>query len=112
LSLLAAPGALAQEVTPEFDRHADFTTYKRFAIGNGESNSRNPALNRDLVKKQMEGDIVRDLTARGLTETSDRADLIVVDRFGSHARRRLRRIQRDGTGWADALGESGLQKAP
>ena len=82
-SLLAAHGALAQKVTLEFDRDADFTKYKTFAIRNGELNSRNPALNSDLVKKQIEGDIVRDLTARGLTETSDRADLNVVYRFGS-----------------------------
>jgi hypothetical protein len=82
-SLLAARGALAQKVTLEFDRDADFTKYKTFAIRNGELNSRNPALNSDLVKKQIEGDIVRDLTARGLTETSDRADLNVVYRFGS-----------------------------
>ncbi len=82
-SLLAARGALAQKVTLEFDRDADFTKYKTFAIRNGELNSRNPALNSDLVKKQIEGDIVRDLTARGLTETSGRADLNVVYRFGS-----------------------------
>jgi Domain of unknown function (DUF4136) len=82
-SLLAARGTLAQKVTLEFDRDADFTKYKTFAIRNGELNSRNPALNSDLVKKQIEGDIVRDLTARGLTETSGRADLNVVYRFGS-----------------------------
>ncbi len=82
-SLLAARGALAQKVTLEFDRDADFTKYKTFAIRNGELNSRNPALNSDLVKKQIEGDIVRDLTARGLMETSGRADLNVVYRFGS-----------------------------
>lgn len=82
-SLLAARGALAQKVTLEFDRDADFTKYKTFAIRNGELNSRNPALNSDLVKKQIEGDIVRDLTARGLMETSGRPDLNVVYRFGS-----------------------------
>jgi hypothetical protein len=82
-SLLAARGALAQKVTLEFDRDADFTKYKTFAIRNGELNSRNPALNSDLVKKQIEGDIVRDLTARGLTEASGPADLNVVYRFGS-----------------------------
>ena len=82
-SLLSARGALAQKVTLEFDRDADFTKYKTFAIRNGELNSRNPALNSDLVKKQIEGDIVRDLTARGLTEATGRTDLNVVFRFGS-----------------------------
>jgi hypothetical protein len=70
-------------VTLEFDRDADFSTYKTFAIRNGELNSRNPALNNDLVKRQIEGDIARDLTARGLAEASGRADLNVVYTFGS-----------------------------
>ena len=82
-SLLSARGALAQKVTLEFDRDADFTKYKTFAIRNGELNSRNPALNSDLVKKQIEGDIIRGLTARGLTEGTGRTDLNVVFRFGS-----------------------------
>ena len=83
VSLLAARGVLAQKVTLEFDRDADFSKFKTFTIRNGELNSRNPALNSDLVKKQIEGDIVRDLTARGLTEASGQADLNVVYRFGS-----------------------------
>jgi hypothetical protein len=103
LSLLATGGALAQSVTLEFDRDTDFTKYKTLAIRNGELNGRNPALNRDLGTKQMEGDIVRDLTARGLTETSDRADLKLVYRFGSHERRGLRRIQHEVTGFARAV---------
>ncbi|HKV05944.1 MAG TPA: DUF4136 domain-containing protein [Candidatus Acidoferrales bacterium] len=83
LGLLAGRGALAQKVTVEFDRNADFSQYKTFAIRDGQLNSKNPALNSDLVKKQIEGDIERDLTARGLTEASGRADLNVVYRFGA-----------------------------
>ena len=83
LSLLAARGALAQKVTVEFDRTADFSKFKTFAIRNGELNSRNPALNSELVKKQIEADIVKDLTARGLTESSGHADVNVVYHFGS-----------------------------
>ncbi len=83
LSLLTARGALAQKITLEFDQNADFSSYKTFAIRNGELNSRNPALNSDLVKKQIETDIERDLTARGLAEAPGRADLNVVYRFGS-----------------------------
>jgi Domain of unknown function (DUF4136) len=83
LSLLAAHAALAQKVTVQFDRAADFSKYKTFAIRNGQLNSRNPALNSELVKKQIEADIVHDLTARGLTEVSEHSDLNVVYHFGS-----------------------------
>jgi len=83
LSLLTARGALAQKITLEFDQNANFSSYKTFAIRNGALNSRNPALNSDLIKKQIEADIERGLTARGLTEASGKADLNVVYRFGS-----------------------------
>jgi len=53
LSLLAAPAALAQKVTVEFDQATDFSKYKSFAIRNGQLNSRNPALNSELVKKPV-----------------------------------------------------------
>jgi hypothetical protein len=67
LTLLAAVGCLAQKITVEFDRTIDFSKYQTFAIRNGQLNSKNPTLNSDLTKKQIEADIVRDLTARGLT---------------------------------------------
>ncbi|MGD1210159.1 MAG: DUF4136 domain-containing protein [Candidatus Acidiferrales bacterium] len=83
LSLFPARGALAQKVTVEFDQAADFSKYKTFSIRSGQLNSKNPALNSELVKKQIEGDIVRDLTARGLSEVSGSSDLIVRYHFGS-----------------------------
>jgi hypothetical protein len=83
VSLLAAHGALAQKVTVEFDQAADFTKYKTFAIRDGQLNSRNAALNSDLVKKQIEADIARDLTAKGLVEATGPTDLNVRYVFGS-----------------------------
>ena len=83
LSLLAARGALAQKVTVEFDQAADFSKFKTFAIRSRELNSQNPALNSDLVKKQIEADIEKGLTAKGLEETTGRADVNVVYHFGS-----------------------------
>jgi len=83
LSLLAARGALAQKITMEFDQAADFSKFKTFAIRSGELNSKNPALNSELVKKQIEADIVKGLAAKGLEETTGRADLNVVYHFGS-----------------------------
>jgi hypothetical protein len=83
LLLLAAVAALGQKITIEFDQSADFASYRTFAIHDGQLNSRNPALNSELVKKQIETDIIRSLTARGLTLAQERADLNVRYRFGS-----------------------------
>jgi len=82
LMLLAASGAYAQKITVEFDQATDFTKYKTFAIRDGQLSSRNPALNSELVKKQIEADIVKALTAKGLTMVSGPSDLNVRYRFG------------------------------
>ncbi len=96
LMVLAAAAAWAQKITVEFDQAADFGKYKTFAIRDGQLNSRNPALNSELVKKQIERDIERYLTARGLEMTSGRADLNVRYRFGSA---RKAEIERYPAGW-------------
>lgn len=83
LAVLSAALAWAQKITVEFDQAADFTKYKTFAIRDGQLNSRNPALNSELVKKRIEADIARDLTARGLEMTTGRSDLNVRYHFGS-----------------------------
>jgi uncharacterized protein DUF4136 len=83
LTLVMVRGALAQKVTMEFDQGADFSNFKTFMIRNGELNSRNPTLNSDLVKKQIESDIAKNLTAKGLVEVSDHQDLNVRYTFGS-----------------------------
>ena len=83
LTLLAALSVFAQKITVEFDEAADFSKYKTFAIRDGQLNSRNPALNSELVKKRIDADIERDLTARGLTKVSGPSDLNVRYRFGS-----------------------------
>lgn len=82
--MLAAQGARAQKITMEFDQTIDFTKYKTFAIREGQLNSNNPALNSPLVKKQIEADIEKDLTAKGLTMVaSGSADLNVRYTFGA-----------------------------
>lgn len=86
LTLLAALGAFAQKITVEFDEAADFSKYKTFAIRDGQLNSRNPALNSELIKKRIDADIERGLTARGLTKVSGPSDLNVRYRFGSARR--------------------------
>jgi Domain of unknown function (DUF4136) len=87
LVLSGTNGARAQKITMEFDQTADFSKYKTFAIRNGELNSRNPALNSPLVKKQIEADIEKDLTAKGLTLVAGGpADLNVRYTFGAARR--------------------------
>jgi len=83
-ALLAAHGARAQKITMEFDQTIDFSRYKTFAVREGQLNSRNPALNSPLVKKQIEADIISDLTAKGLTQAeTGPADLNVRYTFGA-----------------------------
>ena len=96
LAVLGAALAWAQKITVEFDQAANFARYKTFAIRDGQLNSRNPALNSELVKKRIEADIVRDLTARGLEMTKGRSDLNVRYRFGSA---RKAEIERYPAGW-------------
>jgi hypothetical protein len=67
LTLLGVSACLAQKIIVEFDQTIDFSKYKTFAIRDGQLNSKNPALNSELTKKQIDADIIRDLTARGLT---------------------------------------------
>jgi len=96
LAVLSAALAWAQKITVEFDQAADFSKYKTFAIRDGQLNSRNPALNSELVKKKIEADIARDLTARGLEMTTGRSDLNVRYHFGSV---RKAEIERYPAGW-------------
>jgi Domain of unknown function (DUF4136) len=97
--LSLAGAAFAQKITVEFDQAADFTKYKTFAIRNGQLNSRNPALNSELVQKQIEADIVKDLTARGLTQAVDHADLNVVYHFGTQRKSEVESYPAGWRGW-------------
>ena len=82
--LLAALPALAQKVTNEFDQAADFTKYKTFFMNPGALNSKNAALNNDIVRKKIQDDIRAQLTAKGLVEvTNGPRDLNVRFSLGS-----------------------------
>jgi hypothetical protein len=99
LTLLAALGAWAQKVTVEFDQAADFSRYKTFAIRDGQLHSRNPALNSELVKKRIDADIERYLTARGLSMVSGPSDLNVRYRLGSARKTEVERYPAGWRGW-------------
>jgi hypothetical protein len=87
--VLAAPGVFAQKITVEFDAAVDFTRFHTFAIRDGQLNSKNPALNSELIKKRIDADIGRALTAKGLEPGSGRTDLNVRYRLGSARRQEL-----------------------
>ncbi len=78
--------ALAQKVNVEFDEAANFSQYKTFAIRQGQLNSKAPALNNDLVRKNIETAIRKLLTEKGLVETENRPDLNVRYSLGSGRR--------------------------
>ena len=99
LSLLAALGAFAQNVTVEFDPAADFSHFRTFAIRDGQLNSRNPALNSELIKKRIEAAIQHDLAAKGLTLVSGPSDLNVRYHFGSARRAQIEAYPAGWRGW-------------
>lgn len=86
LTLLAAASALAQKVKVEFDAAANFRKYKTFAITEAHLNSRNPALNNDLIRKRMDADIERGLADRHLRMVPGGSDLTVQYWLGSAPR--------------------------
>lgn len=88
---LVIPSALAQKVTTQFDQSTDFSKYKTFAIRGGQLTSKDPVLNSEIVRKQIESDIARDLTAKGLTQSTGRADLNVRYHLGSANRKQVER---------------------
>jgi hypothetical protein len=85
-ALLCAPAAFAQDVDLEFDESANFTNYKTFRMGAGEVNAKAPALNNDIVKKNLESELRLRLTAKKLTEVTGPADLTVRYTLGSAQR--------------------------
>lgn len=73
--------------------------YHTFAILRGDLNSRNPALNSELVKKQIEADIERDLSARGLQMVTGPSDLNVGYHFGTARKVELEQYPAGWRGW-------------
>ena len=92
MALLAALPTLAwaQKITMEFDQGSDFSRFKTFFIHEGQLNAKNPALNNDLVRKQIQAEIRRRLIEKGLTEvTEGQRDLNVRFSLGSTRRREV-----------------------
>jgi hypothetical protein len=82
LSLAAA--AFAQKIDMQFDQAVDFSKFKTFAIRQGLLNSKNPALSGELIRKRIDADIEKYLSAKGLEFAgTGRSDLNVRYTLGA-----------------------------
>jgi Domain of unknown function (DUF4136) len=104
LGLLLAATAGAQKIQIESDAAVDFSQFKSFAIRDARLNSRNPALNSELVKKQISADIIKALTAKGLTFVeSGKSDLNVRYTLGSVRKTEIDTYPAGWRGWGTAV---------
>jgi hypothetical protein len=84
----------------ESDRDADFTKFRTFAIRDGRLNSKNPSLNSELVRKRIDGDIRKELEAKGLSFVpSGPADLNIRYTLGAVRRTEVERYPAGWRGW-------------
>ena len=98
--LLVAGAALAQKVQIESDPAIDFSKFKTFTIREGRLNSKNPALNGELVRKRLDFDVQKYLSARKLTYVpSGPADLNVMYTLGAVQRSELEAYPAGWRGW-------------
>ena len=95
--LIALPALLpAQKVTVEFDQAMEFGSLRTFTLQNGQVHSKNPSLNNDIVRKNLETAIRKKLTEKGLTEAASQPDLTVSWDLGSANRTQ---VERYPAGW-------------
>jgi|SRR5581483_697356 len=82
--LIFLPGLLpAQKVTVEFDQSMEFASLKTFNLQTGQIRAKDPSLNNDIVRKNLETAIRKKLTEKGLTESPSGADVNVSFNLGS-----------------------------
>ncbi len=100
LGLLLASGLFAQKIEVESDQATDFTQYKTFTIKPGRLNSKNPSLNSELVRKRIDADIQKFLSAKGLSYVpSGPADLNVFYTLGAVRKSELEAYPAGWRGW-------------
>jgi hypothetical protein len=100
LTLLAGATLFSQKVTVEFDADVDFSRFKTFAIREAQLNSKNPALNSELVRKRINADIANALAGKGLTMViSGPASLNVRYRLGTVRGSQLEAYPAGWRGW-------------
>lgn len=75
--LLSSVCLAADDLTVQHDPRADLSAFKTFALRGGKIASARPELDNPLVVKKLRTTIRTALVARGLTETTGSADLLV-----------------------------------
>jgi hypothetical protein len=91
--LLMSGTALAQKVTVDYDRDADFAKYKTYAFGKGT-----PAPE-TLTDQRIREAIATQLAAKGLTKVESNADLFVVYHSAVNKQTQLDTTSLGGWGW-------------
>jgi hypothetical protein len=75
--LLASAVLAADDRTVLFDDEVNFSSFKTFTLHDGTVSSQRPELKSSITRKKLSDAIRGALTARGLKETADPADLLV-----------------------------------
>lgn len=100
LGLLAAGCVCGQKIQIESDPAVDFSQFKTFTILPGRLHSQNPSLNGELVRKRIDFDIQKYLSAKKLTYVaSGPADLNVIYTLGAVRRSQLEAYPAGWRGW-------------
>jgi hypothetical protein len=104
LCLVLTTCAIAQKIQIESDASVDFSRFHTFAIRDARLNSKNPALNSELVKKQINADIQKFLAVKGLTFVeSGASDLNVRYTLGSVRKTEIDTYPAGWRGWGTAV---------
>jgi hypothetical protein len=100
LAFLLTTAAFAQKVQIESDRAVDFSKFHTFAVVDGRLNSSNPSLNGELVKKRLDFDMQKYLSARGLAfVASGPADLNARYTLGAARKTEVEAYPAGWRGW-------------
>ncbi len=100
LGLLIGLSAFAQKIQIESDPAVDFSKFKTFTIRPGRLQSKNAALNGELIRKRIDFDIQKYLSAKGLTFVpSGRADVNVLYTLGAVRGAQLEAYPAGWRGW-------------
>ena len=100
LAFLLTFSAVAQKIEVESDASVDFAKFKTFAIRDGRLNSTNPSLNSELVRKRIDADIIKYLSAKGLEWAgTGRSDLNVRYTLGAVRKSEVEAYPAGWRGW-------------
>jgi len=98
LLLAPAPGP-AQKVNTDFDESVEFSKFKTYGWRRGRINTKLPNLDNSLVDKHIKAAVDRQLTSKGLQESSDKPDVWVTYILGARNMREVDTVPAGWRGW-------------